>query len=78
MININQNKMDNIKFKVIYEKISSKDYDVSMVEMDDYKIPSVYLLSSAPHIIFAILRYASQKYQILAIFQFFGIALSEK
>lgn len=37
VININQNKMDNIKFKVIYEKISPKDYDVSMVEMDDYK-----------------------------------------
>ena len=37
VININQNKMDNIKFKVIYEKISPKDYDVSMVEMEDYK-----------------------------------------
>lgn len=37
VIDINQNKMDNIRFKVIYEKIAPKDYDVSIVEMDDYK-----------------------------------------
>lgn len=37
VIDINQNKMDNVRFKVIYEKIAPKDYDASMVEMDNYK-----------------------------------------
>ena len=36
-INISLGRMDNIRFKVIYEKITPKDYDASMVEMDDYK-----------------------------------------
>lgn len=36
-INISQTKTDNIRFKVIYEKIEPEEYDSSMVEMKDYK-----------------------------------------
>lgn len=36
-INISQTKMDNIRFKVIYEKIEPEEYDSSIVEMKDYK-----------------------------------------
>lgn len=36
-ISINQTKTDNIKFKVNYEKIEPNEYNVSLVEMLDYK-----------------------------------------
>ena len=36
-INISLTKTDNIRFKVIYEKIDPEDYDISMVDMEDYK-----------------------------------------
>ena len=37
VININHSKMDNIRFKVIYEKINPDENNISVVEMKDYK-----------------------------------------
>lgn len=37
-INVNQNRIDNIKFKVNYENIVPGEYDMSLVEKEDYKI----------------------------------------
>lgn len=36
-ISVNQTRTDNIKFRVNYEKIEPEEYDVSLVEMSDYK-----------------------------------------
>lgn len=36
-ISVNQTRTDNIKFRVNYEKIDPEEYDVSLVEMSDYK-----------------------------------------
>lgn len=36
-ISVNQTRTDNIKFKVNYEKLEPKEYNMSLVEMSDYK-----------------------------------------
>lgn len=36
-ISVNQTRTDNIKFRVNYDKIEPEEYDMSLVEMSDYK-----------------------------------------